>query len=365
MSEATTSYLINIFSQLGQKLARPDDELLEVINSEHHYNAWFTPLNTANAVKAIGGMLNEADLALWLRKVHSPWSIVHSHDVEDHPQKKATMDHGPWTMDTHKKIGLILAGNIPLVGFHDVLCVLASGHYALIKASGNDARLLKYVLKLLVQIAPEFESRFTFVERLAGFDAVIATGSNNTSRYFEHYFGKVPNIIRKNRNSVALLNGHETKEKLFLLGHDIFDFFGLGCRNVSKLMVPQGYDFTPFFEAIEPHQPIINHHKYNNNYDYNKSIYLVNGDKHLDNGFLLLKEDTRMASPLAVLYFEYYEDLAAAETRLAELANDIQCVVSATPLKVTNQQVPFGKSQQPAIWDYADGVDTMAFLNGL
>jgi hypothetical protein len=354
MSKAKNIYLIDRLSELGHRLNHPDEQLLAIIESEQHYNAWFTPANTLNAVKAIGKMLNGGDLEHWF----SPESGAQSPESE-----KETQGSELSTQDL--KIGLILAGNIPLVGFHDVLCVLASGHHALIKASTQDARLIKHILNMLVDIEPGFKDSFSFVDRLAGFEAVIATGSNNTSRYFEYYFGKVPNIIRKNRNSVALLTGHETKEQLFLLGHDIFDFFGLGCRNVSKLLVPKGYDFVPFFEAIEPHQPIINHHKYNNNYDYNKSIYLVNGDKHLDNGFLLVKEDERMASPLAVLYFEYYDDLDDAQIRLAELNESIQCIVSAADLHLKTQVVDFGKSQQPKLWDYADGVDTMKFLTSL
>jgi len=356
MSESKKIYLISRLSQLGLKLSHPDAELQDMINSEHHYNAWFTPENTTNAVKAIGKMLNEADLKTWLGSQKS--------EVRGQISEGESSDIGHPTSDI-KKVGLILAGNIPLVGFHDVLCVIASGHHALIKASSNDSRLIKYILNLFVQLAPEYTDTYSFVERLAGFDAVIATGSNNTSRYFEYYFGKVPNIIRKNRNSVALLTGKESREELFMLGHDIFDYFGLGCRNVSKLLVPKGYDFVPFFESIEPHQPIINHHKYNNNYDYNKSIYLVNGDKHLDNGFLLVKEDERLASPLAVLYFEYYDDTDDAQIRLAELSDNIQCIVSSLPLNQRNQVVGFGKSQQPALWDYADGVDTMAFLSKL
>jgi hypothetical protein len=357
MSQAKKIYLIDRLSKLGQKLSDPAEQLLDIINSEHHYNAWFTPLNTLNAVKAIGKMLNRGDLEIWLNK---------NQELRIKNQELAGQKVSPSGGDLEgAKVGLILAGNIPLVGFHDVLCVLASGHHALIKASTQDARLIKYILNLLVEIAPGFENSFSFVERLANFDAVIATGSNNTSRYFEYYFGKVPNIIRKNRNSVALLTGKETTAELFLLGHDIFDFFGLGCRNVSKLLVPKGYDFVPFFEAIEPHQPIIHHHKYNNNYDYNKSIYLVNGEKHLDNGFLLVKADERMASPLAVLYFEYYEDMAAAEVRLSALGENIQCVVTHQKLDINNQVVGFGHSQQPQLWNYADGVDTMAFLQEL
>jgi hypothetical protein len=266
---------------------------------------------------------------------------------------------------TSKKIGLILAGNIPLVGFHDVLCVLITGNHALIKASTQDARLIKYVLNRLVKIDAAFKEQYTFVERLENFDAIIATGSNNTSRYFEYYFSKVPNIIRKNRNSVAVLTGNETTEQLHNLGHDIFDYYGLGCRNVSKLLVPKDYDFVPFFEAIESYQPTINHHKYNNNYDYNKSIYLVNRDKHLDNGFLLVKEDERMVSPLAVVFQEPYEDIRAVEALLSRESEKIQCIVSTVPLNVSNQVVDFGQSQQPALWDYADGIDTMDFLTKL
>jgi hypothetical protein len=221
------------------------------------------------------------------------------------------------------------------------------------------------VQKILVDIDPAIADSFTFIERLTDFDAVIATGSNNSSRYFDYYFRKVPNIIRKNRNSVAVLSGNETTGQLHALGHDIFDYFGLGCRNVSKLLVPEGYIFNILFESVESYQPIIHHHKYNNNYDYNKSIYLVNGDKHLDNGFLLVKEDERMASPLAVVFFEYYKDEQAVNDLLIRESENIQCIVSDMPLNVNNQVVTFGQSQRPALWDYADGIDTMEFLSNL
>lgn len=340
MSKFNIPYLTDVFSTLGQQLSFPDEDLINTIQNECHYNAWFTSANTERAVKAIGGMLNKDDLLRWLSNYRLN---------NEYP----------------KRVGLILAGNIPLVGFQDVLCVLASGNNALIKASSNDARLIITVLNRLCLIEPSLSNQFSFVERLQNFDAVIATGSNNTSRYFEYYFGKVPNIIRKNRNSVAVLTGSETSEQLYELGHDIFDYFGLGCRNVSKMYVPDGYDFTRFFEAIEPYHPIIHHHKYNNNYDYNKSIYLVNKDKHLDNGFLLLKEDTNIASPLAVLFYEYYDDRNTLEKILEEKEDNIQCVVSNLDLNTCNQVVPFGQSQQPKLWDYADGVDTMDFLTKL
>jgi len=338
MSKFNKNRLITVFSELGTRLTAPNEQLSEVINSERHYNAWFTPESVLQAVTSIGKMLGPKQLTEWL---------------DMYPTDQTC---------NAKKIGLILAGNIPMVGFHDVLCVLASGHHALIKASSQDARLIKHVLQMLVDIDSSFAERYSFVERLEKFDAVIATGSNNTSRYFDYYFGKVPNIIRKNRNSVSVLTGNETSKQLFALGHDIFDYYGLGCRNVSKLLVPEGYSFNFFFESIEPYQPIINHHKYNNNYGYNKSIYLVNSDKHFDNGFLLLKEDQRLTSPLAVLFYEYYKDLSSVQSLLQTDRDKIQCIVSSAPLAIETQIVDFGKSQQPALWDYADGIDTMAFL---
>jgi hypothetical protein len=344
MSNFEIPYLTDVFSTLGTQLSYPDEELSAIIQDEHYHNAWFTPPSVEKAVTSIGRMLNSNDISAWLNRY-------------------------PVHASPSKKVGLVLAGNIPLVGFHDVLCVLITGNHALIKASSQDARLTKHVLNRLTAIEPAFANQYSFTERLADFDAVIATGSNNTSRYFEYYFSKVPNIIRKNRNSVAVLTGSETNEELHDLGHDIFDYFGLGCRNVSKLFVPTGYDFVPFFEAIEPYNPIINHHKYNNNYDYNKSIYLVNRDKHLDNGFLLVKEDKAMVSPLAVLFFEYYDTINSLEELLKQESENIQCIVSSThtppPAGGGWGAVDFGQSQQPALWDYADGVDTMDFLTKL
>ncbi|RFZ85464.1 acyl-CoA reductase [Mucilaginibacter terrenus] len=340
MSKISTDSVIDTFSELGRRLATPDDELMDIINSERYHNAWFTPESVLSAVQANGEMLNRADLETWL-------------------QRYPVQNHQP------KNIGLILAGNIPLVGFHDVLCVLLSGNNTLIKASSQDARLIKYVLDLLVQIATHYQQQYSFVERLTDFDAIIATGSNNSSRYFDYYFGKVPNIIRKNRNSVAVLTGNESTEQLHALGRDIFDYFGLGCRNVSKLFVPEGYNFNHFFESIEVYNTIIHHHKYNNNYDYNKSIFLVNRDEHLDNGFLMLKQDDRLTSPLAVVFYETYSDVKALNDKLSGLSDQLQCIVTSTPLNTSNQIVDFGESQHPKLWDYADGVDTMEFLTGL
>lgn len=334
----TSKQRIMAFLQLGHILQNPDEQLSLLISSAKQYNAWFTPQSTAMAIKAISEMMNETDLDQWI-------------DANtDEPVKM-------------NAIGLILAGNIPLVGFHDILCVLASGNKALIKLSSQDKQLIPYILSKLSEIEPLFTEQFEFIERLKDFDAVIATGSNNTSRYFEYYFSKVPHIIRKNRNSIAFLNGNENREELKSLGHDIFDYFGLGCRNVSKIYVPKGYNFNTFFESIEEFKSVADHHKYNNNYDYNKSIFLVNMDKHLDNGFLLLKEDKRMASPLAVVYYEEYESIQEAEIELLANEDGIQCIISRSDLSMN--VLPFGQSQRPGLWDYADGVDTMAFLRGL
>ncbi|WP_411274465.1 acyl-CoA reductase [Daejeonella sp.] len=335
----TTKQRLQAFAELGKILSSPDKQLTDLINSARQFNAWFTPESTGNAVQAIAKMLNKADLEKWMKA----YKMLRE--------------------SRRYSVGLILAGNIPLVGFHDILCVLTTGNRALIKLSSQDSKLTPYVLQKLVEIEPGFTDQIEYIDRLVAFDAVIATGSNNSSRYFKYYFSKVPHVIRKNRNSIAILNGHESGEQLQKLGHDIFDYYGLGCRNVSKVYVPAGYNFKNFFEGIEVFKPVIDHHKYNNNYDYNKSIFLVNLDKHLDNGFLLVKEDKRLASPLAVLYFQEYHDIRILERELVEMADQIQCIVSVD--KLTIETVNPGESQKPALWDYADGLDTIAFLIGI
>ncbi len=327
--------------RLGEFLNTADEELNSAIQSSQHSNAWFTPEQVLNAITATCKMLSEASVSQWFKQ-----SVQQS-------------------SSSPKRIGLILAGNIPMVGFHDILCVLASGNIALIKLSSQDKRLIPYLLQKLTEFEPGFSDQFKFIERLDGFDAVIATGSNNSSRYFDYYFSKVPHIIRKNRNSIAILSGDETTEQLHALGNDIFSYFGLGCRNVSKLFVPENYNFNKFFESIQSFEAIANHHKYNNNYDYNKSIYLVNRVQHLDNGFLLVKQDDTLTSPLSVLYFEEYKDKESLKEKLNNISDQVQCAVTANPLNLSIQQVNFGDSQQPELWDYADGVDTMKFLLNL
>ncbi|MEO8932863.1 MAG: acyl-CoA reductase, partial [Xanthomarina sp.] len=261
---------------------------------------------------------------------------------------------------TSKKVAIIMAGNIPLVGFHDFFCVLLSGHEVVVKQSTNDKHLLPFLSKYLEYIAPDFKGKITFTEgKLDHFEAVIATGSNNTSRYFEYYFKDKPSIIRKNRNSVAVLTGTETEEQLSKLSHDIFRFYGLGCRNVSKLFVPKNYDFENFFKAMYVWHPIINEAKYANNYDYNKAVYLMSEFDMLENGFLMIKEDTSYASPIATVFYEYYESLDILKNQLKNDSDYIQCVVSN---KLSKKHIDFGDTQNPNLWDFADGVDTLDFL---
>lgn len=309
----------------------------EIQNCQNH-NQWFTEENVKHAISAIAEMLSNENLANWVSAYNIPNNL-----------------HKP------KNIAVVMAGNIPLVGLHDFLCVLISGYNFIGKLSSDDKRLLPALSELLIAIEPHFAENINFTENtLRNFDAVIATGSNNTARYFEYYFGKYPNIIRKNRNGVAVLSGDETPEELKALGEDIFMYFGLGCRNISKLFVLENYSFKTFFESIEEFNQIIDHHKYRNNYDYYKSIFLVNSEKHLDNGFLLLTENEAFASPVSVIYFEYYKNQKELSKHLEMNNEKIQCIVSNSPENF--KQFPLGMSQYPSLLDYADSVDTLEFL---
>ncbi len=332
----TKKQRIEAFVALGQYLRANDEQLAAAIAYAAVKNRWFTEANTRKQIEAIATNLTLPKLESWL----APYP-----DIDD-----------------ERIVGLILAGNIPLVGFHDILSVLLAGYRATIKVSSDDAGLTKFVVDALVALAPAFADRVTIVDRLTNYDMIIATGSDNSSRYFEHYFGQKPHIIRKNRNSVAVLHGGESAEELHALGYDIFDYFGLGCRSVSKLYIPEDFEIARFFEAIEPFQVVRDHFKYGNNYDYNKSIYLINGEKHLDNGFLLLKEDDRLASPLAVVFYETYTDKKALASELAAQAEKIQCIVSSETIATGIPTFPLGGSQCPALSDYADGINVLDFL---
>lgn len=262
-------------------------------------------------------------------------------------------------VDTPKTIGIIMAGNIPLVGFHDLLSVLIAGHKVLVKQSSNDKHLLPFLAKYLEYVEPQFKGRITFTDdKLENFDAVIATGSDNTARYFEYYFRNHPSIIRKNRNSVAILTGKESEAQLEALSNDIFRYYGLGCRSVSKLFIPKGYDFDAFFKGIYNWHPIIEEAKYANNYDYNKAVYLMSEFDMLENGFLMIKEDENYGSPIATVFYEYYNSLSELKLKLEQDKDKIQCVVSDG---FDKNEIEFGQTQLPKLWDYADNIDTISF----
>lgn len=316
------------------------EDFENLIQLSQSHNGWYTPENVYFSIQSWATALTEENLDKWIS--------AYSFDSAQDDNKK------------EKNVGLILAGNIPLVGFHDFLSVLISGNNVLIKTSSNDQFLLPFLAKYIIAIEPEFADKITFVEgKLENFDAVIATGSNNTARYFEYYFKDKPSIIRKNRNSVAVLNGKETKEQLIALGEDIFRYFGLGCRNVSKLFVPKGYSFNVFFEAIFEYQDIIHYEKYANNYDYNKAVFLMSNFKLLDNGFLTIKEDTSYASPISSVFYEFYDSIEELQIRLRSESEQIQCIVSNN---LVENSIDFGQTQRPNLWDYADNVDTISFL---
>jgi hypothetical protein len=298
----------------------------------HIYNNWYVSEFVKESLINISELLKEEGL------------IKFSETIKETPQKT---------------VAIICAGNIPMVAFHDILCVLLSGNKALIKLSSDDNVLIPFFLKLLTHYQPEFENQILFAEgKLGAFDAVIATGSNNTAQHFKTYFGKYPHIIRKNRSSIAVLTGNESSEDLKNLGKDIFLYFGLGCRNVSKVMVPEGYSFDKFFESIVDFGFVVNNKKYGNNYDYHRAIYLLESMQFLDNNFLMIKESADLHSPVGVLYYQYYKNEKELTDHLKALNGELQCIVG-------DNHTPFGYSQQPVITDFADNVNTLEFLVNL
>lgn len=331
---------IQALVQLGQHLQQEDEYREAVIHRAHFNNQWFTKANQRKSIAAIAkSFLEESKLRSWLA------------------------DYPIGTVEP-KKIALVLAGNIPLVGFHDVLCVFLSGHHAQIKLSEKDQYLLPYIFRALKQIDERTEGYFTIVDQLKGFDAVIATGSNNSSRYFEAYFSKFPNIIRKNRNAIAVLSGAETTEELKAFGEDVFQYFGLGCRNVSKIYVPQGYNFEPLLEALHEYKEIVLNNKYKNNFDYNYAILVLNKVEYMANGCIILQENKAIASHIAGMHYEFYEELKEVEKEIENRKAEIQLVVAQSGL-LKIPTFPLGTAQSPGLADYADGVDTMNFLLGL
>ena len=331
-------YIGSLIDESSLNSTHKDQKFDQVLRLAQAENQWFTESNICFALKEWSKALDASSIEQWLSGY-----------------KLEQMQH-------NKIIGVVMAGNIPMVGFHDFLSVLICGHDLMAKLSSNDKRLLPYLAEKLSKIEPGFKSKINFEEnQLKNFDAVIATGSNNTARYFEYYFKDKPHIIRKNRNGVAVLTGHETHEDFENLGKDIFQYFGLGCRNVSKIFVPEGYDFDHFFKGISNYEHYINHHKYANNYDYNKAVYLMSDIKFLDNGFVMLKEDESFSSPIGVVNYETYANDMDLEKCLNQQKNNIQCTIGKHKLC----SFDFGKAQHPKLTDYADGIDTINFLKNI
>ncbi|MET3877000.1 acyl-CoA reductase [Chitinophaga sp. OAE865] len=318
--------------RLGQYLADKSPELEAVKERAYIANGWFIPSFIDNALDNIARyFLSPEPLQQWLQGY-----------------QKVTEQRAP------KTVGIVSAGNIPLVGFHDWLCGFVSGHRVKMKLSGKDEILMKHILEKISEWYPDQANQTEIHDMLKNCDAYIATGSNNSARYFHYYFAKYPHIIRHNRTSAAILTGKESTEELLALADDIMMYFGLGCRNVTKIYVPLNYDFTPLLKALEKYSYLIEHHKYKNNYDYNLALLLLNSSAYMTNGSILLQENTGLFSPISVLHYSYYVDMAQLQQELSG-EDALQCLVG-------QQFTPFGYAQQPSLTDYADGVDTLKFL---
>ncbi|TAE70986.1 MAG: acyl-CoA reductase [Bacteroidetes bacterium] len=325
-----------ILTILGKKLEKIDLDTWKPLTWAYEKNRWFTPINLKLCMQEIIKSLQKENIEKWVN------------------------DYLPKIPKKSKKIGIIMAGNIPAVGWADFLAVLVTGHESHIKLSSQDEVLIPEIAKILFKIAPELKNKIHFDLRLKNCDAYIATGSDNSARYFEQYFGNKPHIIRKNRHSLAIIDGTETKQDFEKLSNDIFTYFGLGCRNVCKLLVPENYDLKDFFEGIFIQKEIANHYKYFNNYEYQRAVYLVNIIKHFDNGFVLLRENKQLVAPTGVIYYQSYENKTDLDLYLEEWKDKIQVIVSKDG--TFPNSLPFGTAQTPFLWDYADNINTLQFL---
>jgi len=327
---------INAFLVLANSLENlSQDEKGELFEKANYSNPWFTINNLNLAWNGLLRYLQEERFEAWA----------------------ANYDLGN---PKPKRVGVVMAGNIPMVGIHDFICVLLSGHTLVAKLSSQDEVLIQFISKKLIEAEPTFQSRIFFVDRLKDIDAVIATGSDNTARYFEYYFSKYPHIIRKNRTSVAVLMGNEAAGELSALGDDIFTYFGMGCRNVSKIFLPEGQPIEELFKHWTGYKHLADHNKYANNYHYQRSIMMMNQQVFRDNGFALFLESPQFVSPLAVVYYSYYSDLEVLKLQLSSNSDKLQCIVCRDGLlEGTNK---FGAAQTPDVMDYADNVDTLKFL---
>ncbi|MFN3998394.1 acyl-CoA reductase [Algoriphagus sp.] len=328
---------IEAFSQLGNLLRTlGPEEKGELFRRSNNQNSWFSEVSMDSALAGLALLLEEKKLEKWI----SNYSISE--------------------FQAPKNIGILMAGNIPGVGFHDLMCVLIAGHIAVPKLSSADSFFSNWLIQKLLEVEPRFEKFIRIEEMLKGMDAYIATGSDNSARYFNYYFGKYPSIIRANRTSIAILTGEETDEDLDKLGKDIFLYYGLGCRNVSKIFVKNVVHLQHFLDVMEKFSWVASNHKYLNNYEYIKSIYLVNREPHLDNGFLILRESKDLVSPIGVLFYEVYDSKEELLKLLSSQKEKIQCVVADE--RLISGSIPFGEAQYPEPWDYADNVDTLKFL---
>lgn len=345
MVELSLSERIDAFQIVGEELrqllkAVQEDQnfstpLHPLVADQVHNNPWFTQEQVLRALGEWSCLLEKEALQQWTASL--PSSVG------------------------GKRVALIPAGNIPLVGFHDVLSVLICGHSLLLRPSSDDPSLIPFLLMMLQQIQPAFQERIRIADgRLNDFDAIIATGSNNSARYFHYYFGKYPHIIRKNRTSVALLEGSETEEELRGLADDIMAYFGLGCRSVTKLYLPKGFDLDRIFKPLYAYRHYLDCKPYADNYDYHRSLWMMNKINFMENGFMLLREEDSLHSAVAALHYAYYDDLELVQKELLQREEELQMVVSKKPF--FPRQATFGGGQQPALDDYADGVDTLAFL---
>ncbi len=326
---------IELLCRLGQYINSNSEEWLDTKERAYNQNQWFVPEFIESATQNIAQhFLIEQALKDWAAQYHISTAPINP-----------------------LQIGIVMAGNIPLVGFHDLLCVFVSGHYAVVKVSSKDEVLMKHLVKKMYEWDVRVQNWISFADRLNGLDAYIATGSNNSSRYFDYYFGKYPHIIRRNRTSVAILDGTESPASLSLLADDVLQYFGLGCRNVTQVYVPKDYDFLPLLEALKKYPDFIDYHKYKHNFDYHLALLIMGGKYYMNNDTVILTENPSPFSPVSQLHYSYYTDRSAIINQLKK-DESIQCLVGSGLL-------PFGAAQQPQLTDYADGVDTMAFLKGL
>lgn len=326
---------ISAFAHLGDYITSNPIALQEITHKSYLHNSWFTPESISQSLKNIAHQfLSKEKLEHWISKY-------------DLKQK-----HEP------KTIAIVAAGNIPMVAFHDILCVLISGNKLQIKLSDKDKFLLPFLLERLIEFEPNFQSLISIQHRLGNFDAIIATGSNSSAQHFEFYFGKYKNIIRRNRNSIAVLNGSENTEELQQFGHDIFDYFGLGCRNVSKILIPNDFDLLKLKDVFKNFSNIMQHTQYMNNLDYQRTIYLMNQIPMVDIDFINIVENKNLHSPISCLHYERYSSEKEVQTYIETEKENIQCIIGKGFL-------PFGSSQQPTLTDYADNVDTLQFITTL